>query len=281
MPDSANHRDQVQNRLAELMRQPEEQIRLAEAALLIATSEYPDLDAPRYLRRLDAMADTIAVRVGGETDPFRIIAHINQFLFQEEGFFGNTQEYYDPRNSFLNDVLDRKSGIPITLSTVYLEIAERLRFPLVGVGMPGHFLVKHPYFQILIDPFSQGRVLTEAECRTRMEEVLGDSVEFHRSFLGAVGKQHIVTRMLNNLRAIYLNARQYRKALGITDLALAIQPDSPEEHKQRATLLLHLSRYSEAAAELNFYLEHNPQAEDADEIRETIVNLRKTLAQLN
>lgn len=281
MADSKNHQNRVQNRLAELLRQPDEQLSLAEAALVIAASAYPNLDAQRYIRRLDAMAETIAGRVGGETDPFRIIAGINQFLFHEEGFFGNTQEYYDPRNSFLNEVLDRKVGIPITLSTIYLEIAERLRFPLVGVGMPGHFLVKHPYFQILIDPFSQGRILTESDCRTRMEQVLGDSVEFHESFLAGVGKRHIVTRMLNNLRAIYLNARQYQKALDITDLALAVQPDSPDEHKQRAALLLHLRRYSEAAAELNSYLEHSPDADDVKEVRETLANLRRTIAQLN
>jgi len=279
--DFRNHQDRVQNRLAELMRQPGEQINLAEAALVIAASAYPNLDAPHYLRRLDAMAETVAGRVDGETDPFRIIAHINQFLFQEEGFFGNTQEYYDPRNSFLNEVLDRKVGIPITLSTVYLEVAERLRFPLVGVGLPGHFLVKHPYFQILIDPFSQGRILTESDCRTRMEQVLGDSVEFDQSFLDGVGKRHIVTRMLNNLRDIYLNARQYQKALDITGLTLAVQPDSPDEHKQRAALLLHLRRYSDAAAELNSYLEHSPEADDAKEVRQTIANLRKTMAQLN
>ena len=281
MADSKQQQVRVQTHLAELMRRPEEQISLAEAALVIAAVEYPNLDAQPYLRRLDAMAETVAGRVDGETDPFRIIAHINRFLFQEEGFFGNTQEYYDPRNSFLNEVLDRKVGIPITLSTVYLEIAGRLRFPLVGVGMPGHFLVKHPYFQILIDPFGRGRILTESDCQRRMEQVLGDSVEFHKSFLDAVGKRHIVTRMLNNLRAVYLNARQYQKALDITDLALAVQPDFADEHKQRAALLLHLRRYSDAAAELHFYLEHSPEAEDAKEARETLANLRKTIAQLN
>ena len=125
MPDSEQRSDSIHSRLAGLLQQPEEQIRLAEAALLIAASEYPNLDAPQYVRRLDAMAGAIGKRVGSETDPFQIIAQINQFLFQEEGFFGNTKDYYDPRNSFLSDVLDRKTGIPITLATVYLEIAER------------------------------------------------------------------------------------------------------------------------------------------------------------
>ena len=125
MPDSAHRPDPVHSRLAELMQQPEEQIRLAEAALLVAASEYPNLDAGEYVCRLDGMAAIVSGRVSSETDPFRIISKINQFLFQEEGFFGNTKDYYDPRNSFLSDVLDRKTGIPITLATVYLEIAER------------------------------------------------------------------------------------------------------------------------------------------------------------
>ena len=263
------------------MRQPEERIGLAEAALLIASGEYPSLDPALYLRRLDSMASTVASRLGGETDSFRTIDEINRFLYAEEGFSGNSQEYYDPRNSFLNDVMDRKIGIPITLSTIYLEVAERLGFPLVGVGLPGHFLVKHPYFQIIIDPFDHGRLLSETYCRTRMEQVLGDTVEFHPSFLDAVGKRHIVVRMLNNLRAVYFNGRQYGKALDITGLSLAVQPDSPEEHKQRAGLLLHLGRYAEAVSDLNFYLAQTPPPDDADEVRETLAKLRRTIAQMN
>jgi regulator of sirC expression with transglutaminase-like and TPR domain len=147
--------------------------------------------------------------------------------------------------------------------------------------MPGHFLVKHPYFQILIDPFDQGRLLSEDDCRERMKQVLGDTVEFHPSFLDPVGKRHIIIRILNNLRAVYLNARQYRKALEIANLALAIQPASPEDHKQRAAVLVHLGRYSEAAADLNFYLESTPAPEDAEQIRETLAKLRRTIAQMN
>ena len=281
MTDSENRRSRIRDRLAEVMQQPEERISLAEAALLIAASEYPDLDAAQYIRRLDAMAETVGQRVGGETDPFRMIERINQFLFQEEGFSGNTHDYYDPRNSFLNEVLDRKTGIPITLSTLYLEMAGRLNIPLVGVGMPGHFLVKHPYFDILIDPFDQGRILSEDDCRARMQQVLGDSVPFDKSFLDAAGKCQIVTRMLNNLRGIYVNSRQYQKALDMSELVLAFHPDSPEERKQRAALLLHLRRYSDAVADLNFYLEHNPGADDVVQVRQTVANLRKTLAQMN
>ena len=281
MTDSENRRSRIRDRLAEVMQQPEERISLAEAALLIAANEYPDLDATQYIRRLDAMADTVGKRIGGEADPFLMIERINQFLFQEEGFSGNTHDYYDPRNSFLNEVLDRKTGIPITLSTLYLEMAGRLNIPLVGVGMPGHFLVKHPYFDILIDPFDQGRILSEDDCRARMQQVLGDSVPFDKSFLDAADKRQIVTRMLNNLRGIYVNSRQYQKALDMSELVLAFHPDSPEERKQRAALLLHLRRYSDAVADLNFYLEHNPGADDVVQVRQTVANLRNTLAQMN
>src|SRR5262249_39549496 len=152
----------VAERLSSLMQQPEDAISLAEAALLIASCEYPTLKSSAYIERLDRMADAVQRRAAQETDPFRTIGAMNEHLFEEQGFSGNSDDYYDPRNSFLNDVLDRKTGIPIMLSTVYLEVAQRLQFPLVGVGMPGHFLVKHPYFNILIDPFSGGRVVSEA-----------------------------------------------------------------------------------------------------------------------
>jgi regulator of sirC expression with transglutaminase-like and TPR domain len=272
---------EVGERLYDVMRQPEERISLAEAALVIAGCEYPDLDRARYIRRLDDMAATLAPRVPERTDPLHVISQINRFLFMEEGFCGNTQDYYDPRNSFLNDVLDRKTGIPIMLSTVYLELADRLRFPLVGVGMPGHYLVRHPYFDILIDPFTQGRILAAADCEKRMREVLGESVPFHESYLDGVSKLHTVTRMLNNLRNVYLSLRQFPKALQITELVLILHPDSPDETRQKAAFLLELRRYSEALAALERYLELAPKADDAEELKQTAVNLRRTLAQLN
>ncbi|HEY7679776.1 MAG TPA: transglutaminase-like domain-containing protein [Terriglobia bacterium] len=281
MAKPEEHLEELAKRLREVMRQPEERISLAEAALLIAAFEYTDLDPVRYIRRLDQMAGAVAARVPERTDPLGVISQINRFLFEEEGFRGNTQDYYDPRNSFLNDVLDRRTGIPIMLSTVYLEIAGRLQFPLVGVGMPGHFLVKHPHLEILIDPFGRGRILTAEECEKRMKEVLGESVPFDASYLAGVSKLHTVTRMLNNLRNVYLNLRQFGKALQATELALALHPDSPEEMRQKAAFLLELRRYPEALVALERYLQLAPEASDADELKQTAVNLRKTLAQLN
>jgi len=281
MPDSSERRDQPRRLLREMMLQPEEQISLAKAALAIAASEYPDLDSAKYIRRLDAMAENIGRGAGDEMNPLGTIERINRYLYEEEGFNGNSADYYDPRNSFLNEVLDRKTGIPISLSTVYLEIAERLRLPLVGVGMPGHFLVKHPFFDILIDPFSKGRILTESECRRQMKQLLGEDVPFHRAYLEGVSKRRIIARMLNNLRGIYVNARQFQKALNITEMSFTIQAASAEEWKQRAALLVQLQRHSEAVADLKRYLEEEPAAEDAKEIRQILLSLQKTLAQLN
>ncbi len=264
-----------------MMLQPDDRISLAQAALVIASCEYPRLDSASYIERLDQMARHAGGRLVGETNPYDTITRINRYLFEKEGFSGNAEDYYDPRNSFLNEVLDRKTGIPITLSTVYLEMAERLGLPLVGVGLPGHFLVKHPHFDILIDPFTKGRILTEDDCRRRMQELMGEEVPFHKSYLNGVGKRHIVVRMLNNLRTIYINARQFQKALDIADLAFAIQPPSPQERKERAALLIQLRRHSEAVADLNYYLEQEPTAQDSKEILRIVFQLRKSLAQLN
>lgn len=271
----------IADQLCRLMQQAEEKVSLAEAALLIASMEYPALETSPYLQRLDKMAARVLARSSHATDPYQTIEEMNRCLFREEGFCGNSEDYYDPRNSFLNEVLDRKTGIPIMLSTVYLEVATRLSFPLVGVGMPGHFLVKHPYFSILIDPYSQGRILTEADCEQRMKRVLGDSVPFHVAYLEGVSKLHTVTRMLNNLRNVYLDLRQFPKAYQINELVLALHPESTRELRQKAAFLIEMRRLPEAAATLDRYLELAPEAEDTAELKQTAVNLRKALAQMN
>jgi regulator of sirC expression with transglutaminase-like and TPR domain len=263
------------------MARPEEQISLAEAALCIAACEYPDVDSKRYLTRLNEMARIVAERVAPLTQPLAVISEINRYLFEEEGFCGNSQEYYDLRNSFLNEVLDRKTGIPIMLSTVYLEISERLRFPLAGVGMPGHFLVRHATLNLWIDPFAQGRIVTASDCAARMRQALGDSVPFDESYLAPVTKLHTVTRMLNNIRNVYVNLRQFAKALQVTDLVLMLHPDSATDVRQRAAFLIEMKRYGQARAALEKYLRLAPDAEDSEELKQTALNLRRTLAQLN
>ena len=186
-------------------------------------------------------------------------------------FRGNSEDYYDPRNSFLNDVMDRRCGIPIMLSTIYLEMAARLNFPLAGVGMPGHYLVRHRYFDIFIDPFEKGQVLTIEQCQERMHKALGHELPFERELLEPAPKLRTVMRMLNNLRNVYAATRQFTRALRITELALALNPETEGEWevvlasdlRQRAGLLMELRRYSQALATLERYLELDPKADDA------------------
>jgi regulator of sirC expression with transglutaminase-like and TPR domain len=217
---------------------PESRLDLGRAALLIASEEYPGLDILRYVARLEAMAAAVRPQVGATEDALEQIEHLNAYLFVERGFRGNSQDYYDPRNSFLNDVLDRKLGIPITISVVYMEVARRVGMPLQGVGMPGHFIVKYasPEGDIYIDPFNSGRVLSRQACEELIQQVYGEPVPFQDTFLATVSKKQILSRILMNLKAIYLHTKQYRKALAVVERLLIIQPKVEQEEKDRAAL---------------------------------------------
>ncbi|MGC2324082.1 MAG: transglutaminase-like domain-containing protein [Terriglobales bacterium] len=262
----------------------DERIDLLRAALTIARTEYPDLDFEGYGARIEELARRVKRLVPDLGDPSESIAALNRVLFEEEGFRGNREDYYDPRNSLLNDVLDRKLGIPITLAVVYMEVARRVGFPLVGVGMPGHFLLKHYDVdgrEILIDPFNRGSILTAKDCQQRLDELYGGQMRLQPQFLMAVSRRQVLVRMLNNLRSIYLTGRNFRKALPIVDLILAIYPRSPEDVKQRAMLRWSLGQNRGALADLEDYLKMLPEASDADEIRQTAASLRRMMATMN
>jgi regulator of sirC expression with transglutaminase-like and TPR domain len=262
----------------------DERIDLVRAALTIARTDYPNLDASVYCSRIEELAQRVKRLVPDLGDPFASIAALNQVLFEEEGFRGNRDDYYDVRNSFLNDVLDRKLGIPITLAVVYMEVARRVGFPLVGVGMPGHFLLKHYDVEgreILIDPFNRGGIITATDCQRRLDEIYGGQMPLQPEFLIGVSRRQVLVRMLNNLRSIYLSVRNFRKALSIVDLILAIYPRSPEDVKQRALLRWSVGQIRGALADLEDYLKMSPDASDADEIRQTAMALRRRMATLN
>jgi regulator of sirC expression with transglutaminase-like and TPR domain len=268
---------------ARALAHPEPELDLGRAALLIAQGEYPGLDVDHYLRRLDAMAASIGPEVALEAEPTRRIFLLNRFLFITEGFRGNVEHYYDPRNSFLNDVLDRKLGIPITLSTLYMEVAKRLDLPVVGVGFPGHFLVKYVLGEkeILIDPFHRGAILTQADCRRRLKEMTDGSVTLRPEHLQSVTKRQILSRMLSNLKHIYLRARSFPKALRVMDLMLIANPDDPAEVRDRGLLLSQAGRLGAALRDLERYLAMAPRAEDADSIKEHVAGVRRRIASMN
>jgi regulator of sirC expression with transglutaminase-like and TPR domain len=262
----------------------DERIDLVRAALTIAQTEYPELDFDAYCSRIEELARRVKRLVPDLGDPSESISALNRVLFDEEGFRGNSENYYDPRNSFLNDVLDRKLGIPIALAVVYMEVARRVGFPLVGVSMPGHFLLKHYDVEgreILIDPFNRGSILTAKDCQRALDEIYGGQMPLQPEFLMAVSRRQVLVRMLNNLKSIYLSVRNFRKALPIVDLILAIYPRSPEDVKQRALLRWSLGQTRGALADLEDYLKMSPEASDADEIRQTAASLRRMMVTMN
>lgn len=268
---------------ARLVNRPGTAIDLAEAALLIAKEEYPGLEVARYLSRLEGMAAEVRARVGSAEEPHRLIAGLGEYLFQDQGFHGNTEEYYDPRNSFLNDVLDRRTGIPITLSTVYMEVGRRLGVCLHGVGMPGHFLVKYagPDEEIVIDPFNGGAILSPADCQRILDRIYAGKLTFEPGFLITVGTRQILTRMLNNLKAIYFNSRDYAKALGVVERLLILDPQAVSEIRDRGLLSSQLKRYAGAVADLERYLRLAPEAEDVRVIRDHLRAIRQRVVSLN
>ncbi len=262
----------------------EERTDLARAALVIARTEYPDLDPEPYIARVYELAARVRERVSSPGDAHDTIAALNSVLFDEEGFRGNREEYYDPRNSFLNDVLDRKLGIPITLALLYMEVAAHAGLLLFGVGMPGHFLLKHYDVEgreLLVDAFNRGRIVTPTECQRRLDEIYAGQISLQPEHLMAVSRRQMLTRILNNLKTIYLSGRNFRKALPIVDLVLAIYPRSPEDVKQRAFLRYGVGNLRGAVSDLETFLKMSPDASDADEMRQTALSIRRTLAMMN
>ena len=208
-----------------------DEIDLAQMALLIAAAEYPDLDVKEELRALDSLAAGASRSLGQERDPLARANALSEYLFDEVGFRGNREDYYDPRNSFLNEVLSRRLGIPITLSLIYIEVGKRLGVPLVGVGMPGHFLVRIGSGQedVMIDPFHRGILLSEKECAQRLQEVAGATVPWDRSYLAPVSNRELIERLLRNLRGIYLRRHDEPRALRATEWLLTLQSQSQLE----------------------------------------------------
>ena len=269
--------------LAALLERPDDKIDLGRAAFLLARTEYPKLDLDAELARLDHLAAQAEPYMkSGTAAPARLDG-LRCFLAEVCGFRGNEEDYYDPRNSFLNLVLDRRTGIPITLCVVYIEIGRRLGIPLYGVGLPGHFLVKYQdaHSRLFLDPFRSGRTVTLADCREIVLRMYQGQVQFREGFLAAVDKRYILLRMLNNLRGIYLQSRQYRKALRVVEMTLAINPASGEDLKLRGVIHYRLHNHKLARQNLEAYLLQNPEASDAEEVKQTLTELKRVSAMLN
>lgn len=248
---------------------------LAPAALAIAGVEYPTLDPVPYLQRLERMGEAAESRMlrhatdTGTATQVRI-ATLNAYLYEELGFSGNREHYDDPRNSFLNEVFDRRMGIPITLAIVYLEIGRRAGLRLEGVNFPGHFLVRAPGLpgcaddDVIIDPFHAGAILSEVDCRQLLRQHVGDEAAFERGLLATATRQQIVVRMLVNLKRLYVRMRSFPQARAIADLLLAVDPSALAELRDRGLLAYHMEDFPAALKDLETYLRLMPRGDATD-----------------
>ena len=252
---------------------------LARAALLFALVEYPDLDIDHELSLLDSLAAGAALRLGDNRETIFAINTLSEYLFDEVGLQGNTDEYYDPRNSYLNQVLKRQLGIPITLSLVYLEVGKRLGIPLVGIGMPGHFLLRHrDETELFVDPFNRGILLSEEECAQRLTEITQSRMDWDPNYLAPISNREYVARMLRNLKGVYLQKADFTRALSVIDRILLIAPDLAVEVRDRGAIHQRLGHLHGAILDFKKYLELEPKSEDAAGIR---ILIQRSIAQLN
>ena len=243
-------RGPVRARFADLAGRPGDAIPLAEAAFLIAAEEYVTLDVHAYLGRLDALADDIREAIDNAPDAAAASRVLARYLYDVQGMRGNPEDYYDPRNSFLNDVLDHRCGIPITLSILYMEVARRLGLIVQGIGLPGHFMVRIAESGGYVDPFYNRVDLTEADCADRLRELYGSQAPFDRSMLAPLTNREIVTRVLRNLLEIYRSSNDAIRAGAALDRMVLLNPESAQLRRERAQNRAQAGNYQGALHDL-------------------------------
>lgn len=269
-------------------------IDLMQAALLVAAEEYPGLDINHYMDRLEDLAARVRAQL--EPDQGQInrssatmsenmekLHALNIVLFEQERFRGNRSHYYDPQNSFLNRVLDRHLGIPLTLSLLYIDVGKRLGLHLDGIGMPFHFIVRCNIQEtyIYIDPYERGKFLSEEDCRQRLTQVFKNESDLDPRWLEPLGSKQLLIRMLTNLKHIYIHKGDYQRALNACDRILLINPKMPVEVRDRGVVHFQLKYYARALHDLNTYLELSPHATDLQEVRQQIKLIRQMIAMMN
>lgn len=267
--------------LALLAQEPDPPLDLAELALELARDEYPDLDVEAYLTELAAISREAAGYVRGTLDVR--VAGLCRYLFHELGFHGNTAEYDDPRNSYLNQVLDRRTGIPITLSAIAMAVGARVGLRVEGVGLPGHFVAKavEGGREVLFDPFHGGRLLSPEECETLVRRVTGAPFQATAEALARVPLALVVRRMLSNLKAIYLRGEDFPRAARVTARLRQLDPADPSHERDLGVALLRAGQPGKAVDYLSAYLAGKPAPDDADAVRRLLERARHELSRWN
>ena len=277
-PSRADH---FREEFARMIARPEEDLDLGQTALLVAGEEYPELDVAEYLERLDDFADAVRQRAPEWLPPEELAKTVGRYLFEEQGFQGNSGDYYNPDNSYFNRVLDTHTGIPITLSLLFLEVARRVGLRCRGVGMPGHFLVGLEGEEIYFDTFNGGADLSVADCRRLAEGLFGPRMTWRDDYLTPCTKYEFLFRLLNNLKVVYERTGAPEKAVGVTQRMILVNPQATPLYRDLAEMQYQLQQYRAAIRSLETYLRETPDAQDGQQVKSWIESIRATLNRLN
>ena len=273
--------DEFRQEFARLIARPEEDLDLGRAALLVAGEEYPALDVEEHIRVLDGFAGAVRERAPEDMPAVDRALQVGRYLFGELGFRGNSSDYYNPDNSYFNRVLDTRTGIPITLSLLFLEVARRIGIRCRGVGMPGHFLVGLEGEDVYFDPFNGGSALTPDDCRRLAEGLFGDRLTWSDAYLTPCTKYEFLFRMLNNLKVVYERTDAPGKAAGVVQRMIMVNPGASSLRLDLAALQYQMQQYRAAIASLEAYLREAQDAPDAAQVKSWIESIRITLNRLN
>lgn len=271
-------------RFAALARQPDASINLLEGALLIAAEHYPDLDVDAWLAVIDELGARALARMPEHADWTLQLSILNHLLFREEGFTGSEVDEFDPRDSFLNDVLTRKSGIAISLSLVFMEVGRRAGMDIRGISFPGHFLVKMLVKdgEVVIDPYNGGIPLTLDQLQGRLNMVFPEPPRpALEELLHAASNKQILARMLRNLKTWHLHQSEWLLALSALERILLLEPDNLHELRERGEVYWQLECFRPAYADLSRYLSLAPEDEETENLRIKLVELQQLAVRLN
>lgn len=271
----------ARQRFREIAALPEPRVDLVEASLLIAAEDQPGVDVERHLREVQAWSEAVSSRLRGSHDVERVVEAINRQLFEEEGFHGEDDDYYDPRSVLVSEMLDRHAGLPITLSILYLELTRRIGAEATGIALPGRFLVKFTgYFgEVIVDPFDGGRVVTPVELQQLLDQLYGGGVRLREHHLRSFSRREIRARELAQLKAAYLSQHDIARAAASVDRLLILDARDPYEIRDRAGLAMQMHTYALAIECLERYLDLMPHADDRNVVREQIAYLRAWIEQ--
>jgi regulator of sirC expression with transglutaminase-like and TPR domain len=245
---------------------------------LSQTLQYPDLNISEYVQKLNRLGEDLKNSVSEVKNPTYLVSMLNEYMFGTLGFNGDHDDYYNPKNNFLNVVLDKKSGIPIMLSIIYVELAKHIGLDLRPVGFPSHFLVKFSE-ELILDPYNRGRLLSIDDLQEILDRNFGGGVQFSADFLNEIGSEQILIRISKNLKNSYTQSFNYTMAMHCINMILGIEPDSPEEVRDKGVLEARLLNYYLALRSLNRYLDLAPEADDVDYVLDLIRNIKERASQ--